>query len=139
MFRRIPNSTKIAILCLVLGIVAVIFGSNAYQKTKSFVETTATISRVEVEYKTSSRDSSDKSYTVFVNYRLNGKDYRDVQLDYYEDGYEEGKTIPIFYNPQDPSDITGVTLKSAKMLIGVGILVILIGIYVFAKRIITGR
>ncbi len=60
----------------------------------------AVITRIEQE-----GGADDTSYRVYVNYTVDGKEYKDAVLGEYLAGYRVGKEITVMYDPQDPGRI----------------------------------
>ena len=108
------------IFVIILGLAAFAGGIFVtFIKGNGFQETTAVIERIEEVYTGTGTDSSDIDHEVYVNYTVDGKEYSG-KSDYYAPGYKEGKTIKIYYNPENPAEITGNSR-------GMGIYMIIIG------------
>ncbi|MBR1496541.1 MAG: DUF3592 domain-containing protein [Oscillospiraceae bacterium] len=104
----------IAAFCLAAGIYTTFFQS------RGFVKTTATI--VDIEWDYSSADSSD-TFTPTVEYTVNGKTYTG-KLNQSSGSYKVGKTIPVLYDPNDPTVVHGGD--------GIGIYFIVVGALILA-------
>lgn len=65
-----------------------------------FVPVTATITEIEVY--------SD-SHTAFVSFEFDGKTYENVELNFWDNSYEEGMEIVININPENPSELFSST------------------------------
>ena len=106
------------IFVILLGVAAFVGGIFiTFIRGNGFTETTAVIDRIEEVYDGAS--TSNTSYEVYVHYTVDGKEYSG-KSDYYAPGYKEGKTIKIYYNPENPAEITGNSR-------GMGIYMIIIG------------
>lgn len=88
-------------------------------------KTTATISYIKQERKEfiSNDDSNEEQYeyTVFVDYVVDGKEYKHVQFDSYDSSMKVGQTINIKYDLNDPSKIqsqNGMLFIIAFIIIG---------------------
>jgi len=113
------------------GVLFIVLGAMNGTKQKSYTETQAVISHIASEY-----DATDGStdYTVYVTYTVDGKEYTDIPLDSYHAGMNEGDTVAIKYNPNNPSEIITAGSLTKLIMIGFGVLVILVGVVLFFKR-----
>ncbi len=110
----------LTLLLLFLGILATFAGSLTLKKQKSYLPTDAVISKIEEHYDASAaEDGSQYSYDVTVRYRVDGKEY-EGPLGYHQDGYEEGQTVAIRYNPEDPGKIVTASKGFAIYLVIIG-------------------
>lgn len=131
MGRRLsPRAT--AILLLVLGCIALAVGIMELRKQHRFSVTDAVITRIDEDVDFTS-DDLRTDYTVYVHYTVGGKDYDEV-LGYFENGYEEGKTIQIRYNPENPTDVTGNGKGFSIYLTVIGPLLMVCAAVVFFKE-----
>lgn len=87
----------------------------SFFKLDGYVKTRAVITNIEREY----IDSDTTSYTVYVDYMVDGQRYSGVS-DVYESGYKVGKRIDIYYNPDDPTDIHGNSSIVGYFFLGIG-------------------
>lgn len=115
---------------LLLGALALVVGIVSVIKINKYEPVEALITRVEEYYNA----GAGWEYTAFVDYTVGGKEYKDVRLDYYEDGYDEGKTIQIKYNPEDPSEITGDSMGFSVYLIVIGAICIGIDVAMLVRK-----
>ena len=99
-----------------------------------FVETTGTIVNIVEEY--SSFDDSN-NYQVFVDYSVDGKDYKNVEYGAYNSKMKVGDSVTILYNQDDPTDITSPgSDKVVYFVLAAGILSLLVGVGLILKRFI---
>ena len=90
--------TLIYLIVCMAGILLLYVGHN---QRKDSVKVSATISQV-----TKGRDADgDKDYDAYVNYKYEGKEYKDVHLSYYSMSMKEGKEIKIHINPDNPTKV----------------------------------
>lgn len=82
---------------LVISIGMLIYSSHFKEKA---LECTAVISTIE----TRTDSDGDTNHTVYVKYWINDIEYNE-QLGLYYSGMSEGDEIPIYYNPDKPSQI----------------------------------
>lgn len=70
-------------------------------------------------------------YFVDVDYEVDGKEYKNVALDYYQAGMKEGQKIIILYDTRDPSKIlsSGGTTVGIWVAFGIAGICIILGIY----------
>lgn len=105
---------------LILGIILVAFACFIYYRNNAFFrkaeKTNAYISRIETER--SRRNGKIKyHHTAYVTYEVNGVRYENIKLNYYSFDMDEGETITIYYNPDNPRVIK--YKKENYILIGV--------------------
>lgn len=107
--RRNPKSVSVGSLGgWIFGIIGVILIVSAaivyYVNTntiKNCEKTTAVISQI-----TSHRESDgDTSHSVYVTYTVEDKLYENVRLSLYSSDMYEGKTIDVYYEPDNPGKI----------------------------------
>ena len=82
-------------LLMLLGAVALFIAERDFKKTA--IETEATIIRM---------TDNGESVTVFVEFFVNEERY-EGRLGYYSSNMYIGKTVSVYYNPQDPNDFCG--------------------------------
>lgn len=108
----------IALICAVTGVYLTFFHS------RGFVKTTAII--VDVE-RISGDDSSD-TFRPTVEFTVDGKTYTG-ELDESSSAYKIGKTIPILYDPSDPTVVHGGG--------GAGVYLMIVGIIIVAVILVS--
>ena len=93
-----------------LGIFLIIFGVimfNINKGNQNYIEIEALVSKAELvqdSYIDGNGNTVDATYNVYVKYTVDEKEY-DEQLGELS-GYKENDKITIYYNPDDPSQIT---------------------------------
>lgn len=110
-----------AVICIILGVYLTFFHSAG------FVKTEATI--VSIVEEPADDGSDDENYVVTVAYTVDGQNYQSV-LDSYSPSYQEGKTIDVLYDPNDPSVVHGGD--------GMGIYVLAVGIVILVIAAVSG-
>jgi len=92
----------VGVIMLVVGII--IFTSGITKKN-TYKTTEAVISSIE-----SYRDSDgDRHYTVYVTYRVPGtSQLHETSIGYYSSSMDEGETIEVMYNPENPKEIVAL-------------------------------
>ncbi len=83
-----------------------IFAFGAVNRIKNFPKTEATVTKTELyEQAYTDRDGThhDETYTVTVEYTVDGKEYETEYGVFSE--YKVGDKVEIAYNPKDPTDI----------------------------------
>ncbi len=104
------RESRLARFLIPAGIILLVFGIiffNANNQNKDFVQTEATVTKVELEqeaYTDANGNREEASYKVDVKYTVNGKDYTSDLSGVSK--YSVGDKIKIYYNPADPSQIT---------------------------------
>ena len=93
-----------------LGIILIVFGVVMFtinKENQNYIKTEAVVSRTELvqdAYIDENGDTVEATYKVYVRYTVDGREY-DEELGILS-GYEKDQKITIYYNPQDPSQIT---------------------------------
>lgn len=113
----------IGVIFFIVGIGMLIGGivlGNAFnEKKNNWVETTAIIE--DIQYY--GRDE----HRVIVQYEVNGRTM-EARLDSYDSSMYEGDEVAIFYDPQNPSNISATSQQIANwILLGMGVIFTLIG------------
>lgn len=132
----ILRESQFARFLIPAGIVLLVFGIVMFVTNKNnqnYVQGEATVISAELaeeEYTDSEGNHFDATYTIVVKYTVDGKDYKTVLGDL--PGYKVGDKMKIFYNPDDPSQIT----QSKSMI--VPIIIAAAGLAVLAGGIVSG-
>ena len=128
---RIIRETNLARFLIPLGILLIVFGVLIYgfaDRTANYKKTEATVSKVELfeeEYTDSDNEVHKATYTVYVTYTVDGKEYKDRELGIFEN-YVVGDKVTVAYNPADHSEVvqpTGKIIPIIMIVAGVGALV----------------
>lgn len=98
----------IGVIFMLAGIGMVIGGFAIRDNSKKFYatakQTTATIDTI-YEYVSADSDH-DIKHDVYISYDTEeGVHYSEVDLGWYQSGMEEGQTIAVYYDPDDPRDV----------------------------------
>lgn len=131
------NKTLGAIIAIVLGLACVGFGVyTQFFQTKGFEETTATITKIEENWRGYNEETMEDEYDydVYVKYTVDGKEY-EGKADTYDGSYVEGKEITVFYNPSNPADIHGDSGILGIIMIAAGAVLTIAGVIMLIKRI----
>lgn len=129
--KKIINTTT----ALILGIVLFILGAyqgGLYEEAKSSgYEVEAKIVDVVVEEE---QDSdmiySYNTYTVYVDYTINGKDYTNVRVGKYTEPKYVGNTITVVVNPEKP----GSAISEGGIFTTFGFVIIVVAIVLKVKN-----
>ncbi|MBQ6519729.1 MAG: DUF3592 domain-containing protein [Anaerolineaceae bacterium] len=109
-----------AAVCIAAGIYLTFFHSAGFVPTKAVI--------VSITEDPDAFADDSPSYIVTVNYTADGSAYTS-RLDSYSPGFKEGKTIDVFYDPNDPSVVHGGS--------GIGIYSLVVGAALIAFVVIT--
>lgn len=97
-------------------------------QTKGFIETEGVITRIE-----STSHKGKKRHTAYVSYTVDDQSY-EGRSNVYKATYKEGKTIKIFYDPEDPNTFKADPGILGWVFIGVAaVMVFFTGKLVFGK------
>ena len=113
----------LGICFLVFGIIFLSIGVSSTVNDQNYKETEALITDIEVEY----RSVDSKTYTVYIQYFVDGKEYNST-LNYYESSFYEGKVITIKYDPENPHEIAATGIGVKILTFGLGGVFALVGI-----------
>lgn len=117
-------------ISVILIVVGFILYDNSLKFEKRGVKTDAVIVRIDEK-----RDSDgDYDHIVYVRYTVNGREYT-TRLGTYTSSMYVGKTVPILYMPNNPSDIMygKLTKFPAIVFIGMGGVFFIIGIIALSR------
>jgi len=120
-----------------LGLMLTIFGVVIFtinSKNQNYIGVEAIVSKVELaeeEHLDANDDIVHATYKIYVKYNVDGKDYEE-ELGELSGDYKEGDKMTIYYNPNNPSEITQTTSLVLPIVIIIG------GIAVLAGGIISG-
>ena len=119
----------VAFILLGLGILALTVGTATIFKQNRFSDAEAVITGIDAGY-----DMSEDRYyyTVYVEYSVDGTEYSGV-LGYYEDSFEEGRTVAIKYNPENPGEIVEASSGFSIYLIVIGAAFAAVGTFALRK------
>lgn len=107
-------SIIIAVMFLVIGLIFFFkYDPDAYD-----MQGTGTIAEIVERYETSG-DDNRLVYDVFIDYTIDGKEYKHVDFFEYDSSMKEGDKVEFYYMSSDPSQIAGST-KDAAPYIGLG-------------------
>ena len=122
-----------ALLTVLFGIIFAGVGVfMAFINGKGFKETEAVITEVREIYEGTDEDGPNYRYEVFVKFTAGGKEYN-TKSDYYQAGYVEGKTIKVFYNPENPNEVTGNSKGLGIAFMIAGVVISLVGVVLFLR------
>ena len=103
------RETSVGRFFIPFGIILVVFSIFMFvsmDNTKKYKKTEAIVSRTELyeeEYYDEDGNRIDATYTVYVKYSVDGKDYEEEYGIF--SGYKENEKVTISYNPENPKEI----------------------------------
>ena len=127
--RRIFNML-FPIVFVVAGCFCIFLGVKNIQNRAVYSQTNGVISKIEEVYV--GGEDNEYDYEVTVKYTVDGKEYSTL-LGEYDIKMKEGQEIGIFYDPKDPNKIMSDSNTTPVVLITLGIVGALAGVYVFIK------
>lgn len=128
-FGNIRNAVGFIIIGLFFAVVSVLILSSPKE---DLVSATATISAIEVSYD----ENNERTFSVFVDYSADGKEYTHVELGSYSSSMHEGDTVDIGYDPADPTHVQALGGDSLVFIIlAVGVLAVVGGVLSLIKSI----
>ena len=105
------RESQVARMLIPVGLIAMIFGVVVLVinlKNQNYVKVESTISKVELAEEAHTDAVGDPvaaTYKVFVKYTVDGKEY-EKELGELSGNYKEGEKMAIYYNPENPNEIT---------------------------------
>ncbi|MBR4655565.1 MAG: DUF3592 domain-containing protein [Oscillospiraceae bacterium] len=126
-FARFLRNTGPARFFVPLGIILIVVGILLMtHNTDNYLETVGKVTEVQGEL----NDENSKVYDTSFTYTVDGKEYTGVFEDLSKE-YNPGDEIKVFYDPEDPDQITNAKLGGiiAPILIGVGVLAMVFGVF----------
>lgn len=99
-----------------LGILLIVFGTAMFiinTKNENYIKTEAVVTKaelVEPEHTDIDGNTVEATYKVFVKYTVDGKEYNE-ELGELSGSYRINEKMTIYYNPDDPSQITQTKSK----------------------------
>lgn len=118
------------IVAVALGIVVIVLGVNRMNSKKLYdASTTGVIVGIEREWNGTDSDGYDQySYTVYVDYEIDGKKYENAEYPSYNSSMKKGDEVKILYQSANPENIAeGDLTGNAAIMIAAGAVFALIG------------
>lgn len=131
MFKRILGLV-LPLIFVAAGIFVIVLGIKQFNMKKEYDETgTAIITGIEREWTGTDDDGFDEySYTVLIDYEIDGKKYEDVNFPYYNSSMKKGDTVEFLYKTGDPSNIVPAnTGTTAVIMMVFGSVFALLGVF----------
>ena len=126
-FARFLRNSGPARFFVPLGIILIAVGIFLMtHNTDSYLETVGKVTQVQEDLDA----ENNEVYDVVFTYTVNGKEYTGTFEDL-TDAYKAGDEIAVFYDPENPDEITNGRLGGlvAPIMIGVGVLALVFGVF----------
>lgn len=121
----------------IIGVVFAAIGVMMHVHNTNFKENALTTNGTIIDIRTYTDSDGDTSHDVFVEYYVDGVLY-DGELNYYTSSMEEGDSVKIYYDPNNPGDFIGEDSTVGLIIfVIIGSVFALIGIGFVASAIIT--
>ena len=130
-FARLLRNTGPARFFVPLGIILIVVGIFMLSfKTENFVKTMGTVTAVQEDLDT----DQNKVYDVSFTYTVGGTEYSNTFEDL-SDPCKVGDAIKVFYNPENPEQISNTRIAGfvPLILMGVGVLACVFGLFKTVK------
>ena len=130
------RESMIARILIPTGLILIIFGTIVFiinSNNRDYIKVDAIVSKTELvedEHTDSDGNKVEATYKIYVKYTVEEKEYDELLGEV--SGYKEGDKIVVYYNPNDPTQIT-----QTKSLI-LPIVLIVTGISILIGGIISG-
>ena len=129
------------IVAIIFGIIAIITGAHKMQSKRLYdASTTAVITGIEREWSGTDEDGFDQyDYHVYVDYEVDGKEYKQMEYPGYNSSMKNGDTLEIIYQSSNPENFAEKNITgNALIIIAIGSVLTLGGIIgeirAFVKR-----
>lgn len=101
------NPGQLAKFFALLCVAALAFTVILYfqQPTAKMIKTSALITDVETEESTDAEGLVQTDHRYFVDYTVNGVEYKRIPLNYSDSSTAVGRRVEIYYDPDDPASI----------------------------------
>lgn len=130
-FARFLRNTGPARFFVPLGIILIVVGIFLMTRnTDNYLEAGGKVTEVQEDL----GPENSTVYDIIFTYTVNGKQYTGVFDDMSEE-YKVGDEIQVFYNPENPDEITNAKLSGMipPIVIGVGVLSLVFGLFKTVK------
>lgn len=121
-------------IVLILAGVGLIIGAIAINKSdkkfyKTAKKTKAVISDIETTH-TKRNGKTKTNHETYVTYEVDGFTYENIHLGYYSNSMYVGKSITIYYNPKDPTEIkVKNSMVVPPIMLVMGLIFLAVGIF----------
>ncbi len=124
-----------SILIIVMGIILAGAAIFALTRPKTdYLTCEGTIVRIEEDLDLAA-DDTNVIYKVYVDYTVDGKEYKEVDYGSYNSSMKEGGKVTVYYDPADPSKIQAEGFETVPyVVLGAGIVAVIIGVIIFIKE-----
>ena len=124
----------VCIIGIIFALAGVLLLINNFNINKTAVDVTATISRIDKKEQTEIENGSVKKkveHDVYIDYAYEGQEFKDVALNYYHVGMNEGDALTVKIDTNNPSVCYGDTSMIFPCIaIVIGVVVFLVGLFV---------
>lgn len=131
--RLLKNAIALILVGVIMLGLAIFF---IFSKSDvEYVETTGKIVNIEeMRNLTAEPDEEEWTYTVYVDYTVDGKEYKNVEYGAYDSSMEIGDEVTIEYNAEDPAQIQAPGADKVPYIVGAAsILIIIFGVVALIK------
>ena len=124
---------KFYLVFIIFSLVFVGLGTyGIFKPEEKYEETIGTIVRIEEGYSTS---DDGITYTPYINYKVNNKEYKDVQYGAYNSSMKVGDEVKVYYLFDDPTYIQAEGYKNVPYIVlGISLIFLSISIFLFIKK-----
>lgn len=113
-----------------IGIILLVSGVLVYRSNQKFMSEAVEIRGVIESIETYRKSNGDTSHRVYVSYTYDGRQYKNMQVNFYSAGMYEGKEIALLCDPRNPDRVVvkGSDLFTIILLTVMGIIFSCVGI-----------
>ncbi|MCR5041171.1 MAG: DUF3592 domain-containing protein [Clostridia bacterium] len=115
------------LLLIAGGILFIVFGFRTVKEMKDFPQTDAVVSHLTREWVPDGEGYETEQITVYVTYTVDGKEYTEA-LQNGKTNYEQGDAIKVYYDPADPTYVSGASKSGATIQLAFGSVIALGGL-----------
>ena len=115
------------------GLLFCFLGVRNLSDVRSLNPIPAVVSDIEYTYNGDAENPDSQSETVYVSYRVNGKDYNEI-LQFARGGHKTGERLTVLNDPEKPEYVSEASKREAAVYLGFGTLIAVGGIAVLWKN-----
>ena len=127
-----------ALLLIAGGVVFLVMGGISMKEINHYPQVSAVVSHIQRDWVPDSDGYDHEEIKIFVTYTVDGKEYTE-ELQNTKTDLNKGDSITVYYNPENPKEVSGATKGGMALQFAVGGVLLLAGLGTAAVTVIKGR
>ena len=127
----------VSVVMIAGGAVFLALGFMSVKQINHYPQTAAVVSHIQKDYVPDSDGYDREEIKIFVTYEVDGKEYTE-ELQNTKTNLKQGDNITVYYNPDNPEEVSGATKTMAAIQLGIGAALALAGLGTLVLAIIRG-